>query len=144
MSEKNVSIKEADRQVYRASFDTGLVDIFLSSIVLIWAIAPYLSTQLGDFWSSAIFLPVWGALALILFWLQKTYIRPRTGSVKFGAARRRKITVFTWVMLVLNVAFMVLGIFAFFIPVGSGYTRTLPISLMLLVSFSLAGYFLDV
>jgi hypothetical protein len=144
MNEKDISIKDADRQVYRSSFDHGLVDIFLSSFVLMWAIAPALSTTLGDFWSSAIFLPLWGGLYLVLRWVHKTYIRPRTGTVKFGASRMRKMTAFTWIMVVLNVVFLVLGLFAFFMPSGSGYTRTLPFSLMLLVSFSLVGYFLDV
>lgn len=144
MEKNQVSIKEADRQVFRAYFDNGIVDIFLASFVLMWAIAPYLSTRLGDFWSSAIFLPVWGVLYLVLRWVHKTYIRPRTGTVKFGISRRKKQSAFTWIMLVLNVVFMILGIVAFFIPVGSGYTRMLPFIVMLLVSFSLAGFFLDV
>ena len=55
MNDNNISIKEADRQVFRSSYDDGLVDIFLSSVVLMWAVAPSLSLYLGDFWSSAIF-----------------------------------------------------------------------------------------
>ena len=143
MNQNNLSIKEADRQIFRSVLDDGLVDIWLSSIVLMWAVAPYLSTFIGDFWSSAIFVPLWGGLFLVLYLVRKYVVQPRAGKVKFGVGRRKKLTAFTWIMLVLNVLFMVLGIFAFFIPQGPGYTRTLPFSLMILVSFSLAGYFLD-
>lgn len=143
MNRNNISVKEADRQVFRSVLEDGLADIFLSSIVLIWAVAPFLSTSIGDFWSSAIFIPLWGGLYLVLHLVRKHVVQPRAGIVKFGVARRKKLTAFTWIMLVLNVLFMVLGVFAFFLPVGSGFTRILPVSLMILASFSLAGYFLD-
>jgi hypothetical protein len=143
MNRNNISIKEADRQVYRSALDDGLVDIFLSSWVLMWAVAPYLSRFIGDFWASAIFLPVWGGLALLLYWVRKHIIRPRSGVVKYGPARIKKLSAFTWIMLALNVVFMLLGFVAFFMPTGPGWTRMLPFALMLLASFSLAGYFLD-
>ena len=144
MNGNDVSVKEADRQVFRSGLDDGLVDIFLSSFVLMWAVAPYLSLYIGDFWASAIFLPLWGTLYLVMRWFRKNIIRPRTGVVKYGVARKKKLTVFTLIMLTLNVIFMLLGIVAFFLPTGPGWTRMLPFALMLLVSFSLAGYFLDV
>lgn len=143
MDDNNISIKEADRQVFRSSFDDGLVDIFLSSVVLMWAVVPFLSVYLGDFWSSVIFLPVWGALYLVLRWIRKAYIQPRTGVVKYGVARRRKMSTFTWIMVALNAIFLALGLVAFFLPNGPGWTRTIPFAIMLLVSFSLAGYLLD-
>jgi hypothetical protein len=109
-----------------------------------WAVAPFLSVYLGDFWSSAIFLPVWGVLYLVLRWVRKAYIRPRTGVVKYGVSRKRKLSAFSWIMVALNVIFLVLGLVAFFMmPGGPGWTRTIPFAIMLLVSFSLAGYFLD-
>ncbi len=109
-----------------------------------WAAAPYLSLYIGDFWASAIFLPLWGTLYLVMRWVRKNIIRPRTGVVKYGVARKKKLTVFTLIMLALNVIFMLLGIMAFFLSTGPGWTRMMPFALMLLVSFSLAGYFLDV
>lgn len=145
MNDNRISIKEADRQVFRSYFDDGLVDIFLSSFVLMWAVAPSMSAKLGDFWSSAIFLPVWGLLYLVLYLIRRAYIRPRTGTVKFGVTRIRKLSAFTWIMLVLNVIFMILGLVAMLLPFdGHGYTRMLAFIVMLLASFSLAGYFLDV
>ena len=50
MNGKDVSVKEADRQVFRSGLDDGLVDIFLSSFVLMWAVAPYLNLYSGQVW----------------------------------------------------------------------------------------------
>lgn len=143
MSE-NVNLKEADRRVFTASFEDGLVDIFLSSVVLMFAVAPFLSVYLGDFWSSVIFLPFWGVIYLVIRWIRKNVIKPRSGVVKYGPMRRKKMTLFTGIMLALNVIFVILGMFAFFMPQSPGWTVTIPFSAMLLISFSLAGYLLDV
>jgi hypothetical protein len=145
MSER-IDLKEADRRVFTTSFDDGLVDIFISGIVLMFVIAPFLSVYLGDFWSSVIFLPFWGVIYLVIRWIRKNVIKPRSGVVKYGPMRRKKMTIFTGIMLVLNVIFVILGIFAFafFMPQSSGWTVTIPFSAMLLISFSLAGYLLDV
>ena len=145
MSER-IDLKEADRRVFTASFEDGLVDIFLSCFVLMFVLAPLLSVYIGDFWSSAIFLPFWGVIYLVIRWVRKNVIKPRSGVVKYGPMRRKKMTLFTGIMLALNVIFLILGMFAFFsfIPGRSGWAVTIPFSLMLLVSFSLAGYFLAV
>ena len=52
-----ISLKEAERKVFKATFQDGMWDIFIGCIVLQFAIAPLLSSKLGDFWSSVIFLP---------------------------------------------------------------------------------------
>ncbi|MES0360420.1 MAG: hypothetical protein ABUK20_05850 [Anaerolineales bacterium] len=145
MSER-IDLKEADRRVFTTSFDDGLVDIFISGVVLMLVIAPLLSVYLGDFWSSAIFLPFYGVIYMVIRWVRKNVIKPRGGVVKYGPMRRKKMTLFTGIMLALNVIFMILALFAFFsfIPGRSGWIVTIPFSLMLLVSFSLAGYFLSV
>ena len=89
MSEKNISIKEADRKVFRTSFDDGLVDIFISSWVLMFVVVLFLSVYLGDFWSSAIFLPFLGAVYLILLWIRKNVIKPRAGGQVWSAAQKK-------------------------------------------------------
>jgi hypothetical protein len=138
-----INLKEADRKIFSTSFDDGLLDIFLASVVLMFAVAPFLSKYLGDFWSSAVFLPFWGALYLILRWLRVHVVNPRIGTVKYGPIRKKKITVFTIVMLVLNTIFLLLGMVAFAMPSGSGWRFILPFGAMVLILFSLAGYFLD-
>ena len=138
-----INLKEADRKIFSTSFDDGLLDIFLASVVLMFALAPFLSKYLGDFWSSFIFLPFWGALYLILRWLRVHVVNPRIGTVKYGPTRKKKITVFTIVMLVLNTVFLILGMVAFAIPGDSGWRFILPFGAMVLILFSLGGYFLD-
>ena len=50
----------AERRGFRSVVDTGLWDVMLASVVAMFAIAPLLSVRLGDFWSSAVFVPFWG------------------------------------------------------------------------------------
>ena len=138
-----INLKEADRKVFTASFDDGLLDIFLAGFVLMFAVAPFLSRYIGDFWSSAIFLPFWGALYLILRWIRVHIVNPRIGTVKFGLNRIKKLTTFTIIMLVLNILFLILGMLAFIIPTDSGWHFILPFGAMVLILFSLAGYLLD-
>jgi hypothetical protein len=145
MAEKNISLKQADRNIFSASFDDGLVDIFISSVVLMFAVAPYLSRYLGDFWSSAIFLPIWGILFFALRWIRIHVIKPRSGEVKYGPYRRRKLTLFSWIMLGVNVVFFLFGLaIGFILPSSPGWAVLLPFSVMVLALFSLSGYFLDI
>ena len=124
MSER-IDLKEADRRVFATSFDDGMVDIFISSVGLMLVIGPLLSVYLGDFWSSAIFLPFWGVIYLVIRWVRKNVIKPRSGVVKYGPMRRKKMTIFTGIMLALNVIFLILGMYAFFsfIPGSSGWAQ---------------------
>jgi hypothetical protein len=138
-----INLKEADRKIFTASFNDGLLDIFLASFVLMFAVAPFLSIYLGDFWSSFVFLPFWGIVYLVLRWLRVHLVIPRTGTVKYGPIRKKKLTAFTIVMLVLNTAFLILGLLAFTIPSESGWRFILPFGAMVLILFSLGGYFLS-
>lgn len=108
-----------------------------------FAIAPLLSRFLGDFWSSAIFLPIWGLLFLLLRWIRIHVIKPRSGEVKYGPYRRRKLTLFSWIMIGINAVFFLIGlVIGYVLPTSPGWTTLLPFSLMVLALFSLAGYFL--
>ena len=113
---QNIDLKQADRKVFTASLNDGLLDIFLASFVLMFAVAPFLSRYLGDFWSSFIFLPFWGIVFLVLRWLRVHVVNPRIGTVKYGPIRRKKITAFVIVMLILNILFLLLGLVGKSIP----------------------------
>jgi len=110
MSER-ISLKQAERRAFTAAFEDGLSDVFIGCVVSMFAIAPHLSTRLGDFWSSAVFLPVWAALYVIIRMVRKHVVAPRIGRVTFGAARKAKLMRFNIVMLVVNVIALVLGAF---------------------------------
>ena len=143
MSQK-LSLKEAERKAFTIAFDDGLWDVFLGCFFLEFAIAPFLSERLGDFWSSAIFLPFWG-LAYLAIWLIRKYIaRPRIGLVKYGHARKAKLTKLSIVLLLVNLFVFILGLIAAFnFGSLSGQIFTVIFGLSLLVGFSLAAYFLD-
>ncbi|MCJ7735369.1 MAG: hypothetical protein MUP11_12585, partial [Anaerolineales bacterium] len=67
-----------------------------------FAIAPLLSKTLGDFWSSAVFLPFWAVVLLGLKEIQKKITRPRIGTVKFGAYRKNRLQKLNWIILGFN------------------------------------------
>lgn len=144
MSDNGISIKQADKNIYQYAFADGLVDIFITSVILMFVVAPVLSVHIGDYWSAFIFLPFWGVVSLVLSWIRKKVIKPRSGTVTYGKYRKKKITLFTGIMLGLNVAFIIIGFVLFAAPTATGWKITLLFSGILLISFSLAGYFLDI
>jgi len=141
---QKISLKEAERKAFRTTFNDGLVDIFLGCFLLMFVIGLYLSDSLGDFWSSAVFLPFL-ALVYLAIWLIRRYVvTPRVGMVKFGQARKAKLAKFTVVMLVINVVAFILGSVAA-LTFGSvpGQMISILFGLILLMGFSIAAYFLD-
>jgi hypothetical protein len=143
MSQK-ISLRDAERKAFRTTYNDGLVDIFLGCFFLMFVIAPYLSASLGDFWSSAVFLPFW-ALVYLAIWLIRRYVvTPRIGMVKFGRARVARLAKFTVVMLVINVVALILGSVAA-LSFGSvpGQMIGVIFGMILLMGFSIAAYFLD-
>jgi hypothetical protein len=141
---QKISLKEAERKAFRTTLNDGLVDIFLGCFLLMFVIGLYLSDSLGDFWSSAVFLPFM-ALVYLAIWLIRRYVvTPRIGMVKFGQARKAKLAKFTVVMLVINVVALILGTVAA-LSFGSvpGQMISILFGLILLMGFSIAAYFLD-
>lgn len=134
-----------ERATFRATADSGLWDIFLASFFAMFAIAPLLSGRLGDFWSSAVFLPVWAAVYAVIRIVQARVVRPRIGSVRFAAPRRKRLATLAGVMLVLNCVALAAGIVAAGrAPTGGQWVFPIAFSLMLLVGFTLAGWLLQI
>jgi hypothetical protein len=101
MSQK-ISLKEAERKAFRATYNDGLWDILLGCVFLMFVIAPFLSPSLGDYWSSVVFLPFWGLVFLGIRLIRKHVVTPRVGVVNFGLSRKTKLAKFTVVMLAVN------------------------------------------
>ena len=138
-------LKRMERDTFRAAMDTGLWDIFLASLFAVFAIAPHLSVRLGDWWSTAVFVPVWVVVFVIIRIVHTRVVVPRVGLIEVGARRRGRMKWLTSIMLVANLVALVAGIFA--------ATRATPgqdsffphmLSLMLLLMFSTAAYMLGI
>ena len=143
MSE-SISLKEAERRAFRSTFDDGLWDVFLGFFFLMFAFAPILSVYLGDFWSSAVFLPVWILVYLAILCIRKRIVKPRMGVAKYGRSRQVKMKRFTVIMLVINTILFLLGLYAAAnFRAMPGWTVAVVLGLMLLMGFSLSAYFLD-
>jgi MFS family permease len=143
-----LNLKQAERKLFSTSLRDGLLDIMISAFLLMFAVAPLLSTTLGDFWSSVVFLPFWGIVYLIVRLLRKMVVRPRLGQVKYGTARITKLNRFTRVMFVINLTFFIVGVLiAFLVPLGEsgrmGWPVAIGFGLGLLLFSSLAGAYLN-
>lgn len=143
MSEK-ISLKNLEKSAFRASIQDGTIEIQIGVFLLTFAIAPLLSTRLGDFWSSMLFLPVWGLVYLILRVVRKNIIKPRMGTLSYGTYRKKRLKQFNLVMLAVNLAALVLGLVTFLrFAELSGWTITALFSFNILVFFSLAAFLLE-
>ena len=120
------------------------MDVAIGGFLLMFAIAPYLSRFLGDFWSSVVFLPFWAVLYLILWLIRKYVIAPRVGIVKYGQWRVSRMMRFNVVIFILLTLSLVLGILSFVrFDAVPGWVHTARFSLIFLIGFSIAGFFLD-
>jgi hypothetical protein len=138
-------LRSIERSTYRAAMDSGLWDFMLASIVAMFSIAPLLSVHLGDFWSSAVFLPVLVAVLVAIRVVQKRVVEPRIGFVELARPRRQRMLVFGVVMLVVNVVALVAGfVAAARPPVIDGRIIPLSLSMVILVGFTLASLFLEI
>jgi hypothetical protein len=139
-----ISLKEAERKVFRTATEDGLWDILIGCVALMFAIAPFLSHRLGDFWSSAIFLPFWGLVYLVILLIRKYVVRPRLGTVTFGQTRRRRLSWWGRVALVANTAMLILGVLvSLYNGILPQWLPTLIFAFIMLSFFSLAAFILD-
>lgn len=140
----NISLKEAERNVFKMAVNDGLWDIFIGCFVLLFAVAPLLSNSLGDFWSTLIFLPFWALVFIVLSLVRKHVITPRIGIVNFGKYRKKKLTKFSYIMFIVNiVAFIVGTFFAINFSLKSGFMYMFFFGFIILIISSTASYFLN-
>lgn len=141
---QKISLKQAERKVFRTTFQDGLWDIFIGCFVLQFAVAPLLSSKLGDFWSSAVFIPFWTLVFGVVWLVRKSVVVPRLGSVNLGPARKTQLTKFFVVMVVINLVAFIMGIFfAMRFDVSSGLLYMATFGFIVLALSSVAAYFLE-
>jgi len=142
---QRISLKDAERKVFQSTFADGLWDVLLGCwFPMQFAIAPFLSRSMGDFWSSAVFLPFWGVVYLVIWGIRKKVVAPRIGRVEFGAARKHRLKKFSLAMLIVNVIAFIFGLIAVLrFSSLSGGSYPIVLGLTLLIGFSAAAFFLD-
>jgi hypothetical protein len=139
-----VSLKKLEKKAFKTAHGDGLWDIFLGCFLLMFAVAPLLSASLGDFWSSAVFLPFWGLVYLAVRLLRTRVVAPRVGTFKLGRTRKAKLRKFSIVMLVANVIALILGIIAARTVGSASGSAIVPFAgLIFLVGCSVAAGLLD-
>ena len=143
MKEANV-LNRIEKDMFRVSIRDGIIDLQIGIILLNFAVVPYLSVYLGDFWSSATFLIVWPAAIYGLRAFRNKYVLPRTGKIEYGAPRKRKLTNLNILMVIFNIIALILGVISFaqfsFLP---DWVYTIRLSILLIIGFSLPGFMLD-
>jgi len=142
---QTISLKQTEQKAFNTVFEHGLWDIFIGCLIVQFAVAPLLSKRIGDFWSSAVFIPFWALAFVVVLLVRKHIIRPRIGVVTFRPHRKKKLTRLLSIMLVVNLLAMLLGLFlAWKAPVSSGWLHTLLLGMIVLVLSSIAAYYLRI
>lgn len=141
--QQKIDLKRLERKAWTSFYDDGLGDIFLGCVILMFALAPMLGRMgLGDFWSSAVFLPFFALVFIGLVLLRKRVVIPRIGLVSFGQVRKKRLLKFNVLMLAVLSAGFILGVLSLMGGVGQAWVRNLRFIAIVLMCFGLAGYFL--
>jgi len=140
-----ISLKDTERKVFKTAFQDGLLDIAIGGFLMVFALSPYVTPYLGDLWGSVVmFLPLWVVLFPALWLIRKYVVTPRVGSVKYGPWRVSRMMRFNVIILIVLVFSGILGILsAVEFDAVPGWMHTARFSLVFLLAFSVAGYFLD-
>lgn len=130
-----------ERRTFRAAVDTGIWDLLIAGVVAMFAIAPGLSVTMGDFWSAAVFVPVWAVLYLVLWLVRTRLVVPRVGVVRFGADRQARLQTSGLILAAVNVVALLVGIYAAAtVEAGGGAVFPFTFFTLVLVVFSLMAY----
>jgi hypothetical protein len=140
---QEISLKKAERKVLATAVQDGLWDIFIGCFVLMFAIAPSLSTMLGDFWSSAVFLPFWALVYLVISLVRRHVVKPRIGVVRFGPSQKSRLARTGAIVFAVNVIGLILGFLAWRFSDRPGWMILTPFALLMLTLFSVAAHHLD-
>ena len=139
----NTDLIKLEHRAWTSFHNDGLGDIFLGCVILMFALAPFLSrTGLGDFWSSAVFIPFLVLIYVLLVMLRKKVIIPRIGLVNFGRARRKRLIAFNIVLFIILLISLILGIVSLGSTISRAWIHNFRFIAVVLICFGFAGYFL--
>ena len=139
-----ISLKELENKAFQSTIQDGMIEITVGCFLMMFSIAPILSVYLGDFWSAAVFLPLWAGVYYLIRVVRKKIIQPRVGIMKYGPYRKTRLKRTNLLMLIFNTAALILG-FVSFLNFSSLPSWIIParFSIIHLIGFSLAAYMLE-
>lgn len=86
-----LNLKEIEQKAFRSTYQDGLLDIFISSVVGSMALLMYIIVSDDYPWLYLVLAFVGMAIGNLVFWGGKRFITmPRMGQVKFGGMRRQR------------------------------------------------------
>ena len=136
-------LKALEQRTFRTATDDGLWDVLIACVFANLAIAPLLSEDLGDFWSSALLAPIWLATYLVIWVVRHHIVAPRVGTVRFGSERQQRLRRLGILLLVVNVIAAGFGVVAFvgvqlnWLDLGDGsIAYPLGLAIVVLIGFS--------
>ena len=140
----SLNLSAAERKAFGLTFQDGLWDIFIGLMMLQFVIAPLLSDLgWGDFWSSFALLPIYLLALLGMLNLKKTVTAPRVGLVKYHQQRVKKISKLIIVLTVILFLGLIFGLIFFVVDNINDWFFPIAFSVIVLISFGSAVYFLD-
>jgi hypothetical protein len=140
-----VDLRQAERRAFRTAYDDGLWDVMLAGIVAMLAIGPLLSTELGlgDFWSSAAFIPVWLGGYLVIRLVRRRLLIPRVGEIRVAEDRRRRLRTASLILLAVNLVAFGGGLAFWILGPAAGWAVPIVLGLTVLLICSVMGYSFD-
>ncbi len=147
---ESLDLKKLERSAFRASFQDGMTDVMLGSVLAVMSMMPWLESlgiprPLVYVIYFGIFAAIWAEMKVI-----KTYIvAPRLGTAVFSSVRKNRIKqarralLVMVVMTVLLVALTALGALDKLFGDFSEWSGYLFIGAIFVVTLSLLAYFLD-
>ena len=137
--------KEIERRVFSSFFQAGFIEAFTGIFLLQLGLPALFSRSgFGDLESALLALPIALTLLVVVFIVRRFVVIPRLGHVKFLPERRRRLSKLVLVPVLTLIAGAVVGyIFSENTSLRHTFVGQIPFSLMPIIIFSAAAYFLD-
>jgi hypothetical protein len=145
MTEK-IDLKKIEKQAFRFSLQDGLYDIAYGTLLISFALAPFLREIIGLGYMLIVVPPA----PLILILGKKYIVIPRIGIVKFDLKRReakKKITIISAILFPLTVLAVILTIIGIFpgsyVSILGQYTVPIGAGIFAIILLSICAYLMD-
>jgi len=137
--------KQIERRVFTSFFQGGFIEAFTGIFLLQLGFPALFSRSgFGDWESALLTLPIALILLTTVFLVRRFVVIPRLGHVKFLPERRRRLSKLVIVPVLTLIAGAIVGyIFSENASVRHALVGQIPFSLIPIIVFSAAAYFLD-